>query len=123
MNTYFKNIIDTDSEPLVICNLSHVIIYMNAAAYDYYHKKTGCNLMGKSLFDCHPQTARAITQVVDWFGASVNNNKIHTAYNKTQNKDFYLIALRDDDGKLIGYYEKHEFRSCDKSPFYNFYTI
>ncbi len=29
-----------------------------------------------------------------------------------------MIALRNKDGDLIGYYEKHEFRAKDDSPFY-----
>ena len=29
-----------------------------------------------------------------------------------------MIALRDDNGELIGYYEKHEYRTKDETPFY-----
>ena len=29
-----------------------------------------------------------------------------------------MIALRDETGTLLGYYEKHEFRRQDMSPFY-----
>ena len=29
-----------------------------------------------------------------------------------------MIALRDRDGSLLGYYEKHEYRIKDESPFY-----
>lgn len=32
-------------------------------------------------------------------------------HNDKENKDVYTVALRDDDGKLIGYYEKHEYRN------------
>ena len=31
-----------------------------------------------------------------------------------------MVALRDEDGMLIGYYEKHEFRTRDEEPYYNF---
>ena len=30
-----------------------------------------------------------------------------------------MVALRDDDGVLIGYYEKHEYRSGEIMPFYD----
>ena len=33
-----------------------------------------------------------------------------TPYEK-ENKDVYMVALRDDSGALIGYYEKHEYRN------------
>lgn len=31
-----------------------------------------------------------------------------------------MVALRDEDGTLIGYYEKHEYRARDEEPYYNF---
>ena len=31
-----------------------------------------------------------------------------------------MVALRDDDGTLIGYYEKHEYRSRETNTLYNF---
>lgn len=31
-----------------------------------------------------------------------------------------MIALRDEDDNLIGYYEKHEYRNIDKTPLYDF---
>ena len=46
-----------------------------------------------------------------WFADSKEHNMIHTFYNEKQNKDVYMVALRDEDGELLGYYEKHEFRT------------
>ena len=31
-----------------------------------------------------------------------------------------MIALRDDEGNLIGYYEKHEYRNAETAKFYQF---
>ena len=31
-----------------------------------------------------------------------------------------MVALRDEDGKLIGYYEKHEYRNRETMKFYDF---
>ncbi len=31
-----------------------------------------------------------------------------------------MIALRDDDGTLIGYYEKHEYRNIETAKPYDF---
>ena len=30
-----------------------------------------------------------------------------------------MVALRDDDGTLIGYYEKHEYRNRETTGLYN----
>ncbi len=29
-----------------------------------------------------------------------------------------MVALRDEDGTLIGYYEKHEYRTAETMPLY-----
>lgn len=31
----------------------------------------------------------------------------------------YMVALRDDAGKLIGYYEKHEYRNRETMKIYD----
>lgn len=31
-----------------------------------------------------------------------------------------MVALRDETGKLIGYYEKHEYRDIEKRKLYDF---
>ncbi len=45
---------------------------------------------------------------------------IYTSRNEKENKDVYMVALRDDDGKLIGYYEKHEYRDQETAKMYDF---
>ena len=37
LNAYFKSIIDQDRESVVICDLNHIIIYMNV--YTYHNAK------------------------------------------------------------------------------------
>lgn len=69
--------------------------------------------------ECHNQASREkIQQVVDWFIADDNHNIVYTFHNEKQNKDVYMVALRDE-GKLIGYYEKHEYRNTEKMKLYD----
>ena len=118
---FFKSVIEQDIAPVVICDLNHTVIYMSSAAVKHYEKRGGSNLVGKNLLECHnEQSCLLIKKVVSWFQQSQNNNRIHTFYNEKQNKDVYMIALRDDEKRLIGYYEKHEYRSPDNEDFYNF---
>ena len=45
--------------------------------------------------------------------AAVNShNLVYTFHNEKQNKDVYMVALREE-GRLIGYYEKHEYRNAE----------
>lgn len=107
---FYKSIIDQDRSSVVICNLQHEIIYMNPAAIKSYAKWGGDKLVGQSLLNCHNTESRQrIEQVLEWFTSSPEHNLVYTFYNEKQNKDVYMVALRDGD-KLIGYYEKHEYR-------------
>ena len=118
---YFKSVIDQDRAAVVICNLQHEIIYMNPAAINNYEKRGGVALIGKSLLACHnEESVEKIKQVIDWFQADENHNIMYTYYNEKQNKDVYMVALRDE-GKLIGYYEKHEYRNAETMKFYDFW--
>ena len=45
---------------------------------------------------------------------------IYTDRNEKENKDVYMVALRDSDKRLIGYYEKHEYRNDESAERYDF---
>ena len=79
LNAYFKSIIDQDRESVVICDLNHIIIYMNPAAVVDYKKYGGASLLGKSLLNCHnPHSVEAIRKVVEWFAADASHNIVYT---------------------------------------------
>ena len=121
LNPYFKSIIENDITNIVICNLRHEIIYMNPAAIEAYKKRGGEKLIGKSLLLCHnPDSCEKINRVVEWFGKDKKNNRIFVYHAPQQNKDVYMVALRDDSGELIGYYEKHEYKNLETETPYNF---
>lgn len=118
---FFKSILNEDKSPIVICDLNHTIIYMNPSACQRYKRQGGEELMGKSLLNCHnPKSREMIEKVIAWFGESYDNNRIYTYRNDEENKDVYMIALRDESGELIGYYEKHEYRNRETEPLYSF---
>lgn len=120
LSEFFKSIVDSDTAPIVVCNISHKIIYMNPTAIQRYAKRGGSALIGKSLLECHnPDSNEKIRDVVSWFEKSEKNNRIFTFHNPKENKDVYMIALRDDSGNLIGYYEKHEHRNSENSEPYS----
>lgn len=117
-DSYFKSVIDQDRCSVVICNLEHEIIYMNPAGMQNYAKWGGEQLLGQNLLNCHnPQSVEKIKKVVEWFAASPENNIVYIFHNEKKNKDVYMIALREGE-KLIGYYEKHEFRNREEMKLY-----
>lgn len=115
LSIFFKSIVEQDICPIVICNLNHEIIYMNPSAAERYTKRGGYELIGKSLLSCHNEESNEkIKKVLEWFSESRENNRIFTCRIPKENKDVYMIALRDESGKLVGYYEKHEYRTAEK---------
>lgn len=123
LSKYFKSIIDQDRCAVVICSLEHEIIYMNQSAIQRYEKRGGRALVGESLLACHnPQSNEMIKKVVSWFAESTEHNIVYTSRNEKENKDVYMVALRDGDGSLIGYYEKHEYRNKETAKQYDFAT-
>ncbi len=111
-----KFVLDADEAPIVVCNLEHIVVYMNPASVARYHT----DITGKNIKLCHNEdSSNKIDRVLAWFKKSKSNNKVHTDYNRQENKDVYMIALRDNRGELAGYYEKHEYRTRDTSGFYS----
>ena len=120
LNEVYKSVLDADRAAVVICDLDHTIIYMNPVAKNRYEKWGGENLVGQSLLDCHNEKSREmILKVLDWFKASKENNIIYTSYNEKENKDVYMVALRNEAGELIAYYEKHEYRNRETMKMYD----
>ena len=114
LNQLFKSVLDQDRAPVVLCDREHQIVYMNPSAVKAYG-----SLTGRSIKACHPPAANEkIDRVVDWFLKSRDNNMVHTFYNEKENKDVYMVALRNEAGDFIGYYEKHEYRNRETAELY-----
>ncbi len=114
---FFKSILNEDKAPIVVCDLGHRIIFMNPSAIDRYSGYGGASLLGKSLLGCHNEkSVEIINRVLGWFKESTDNNRVYTYFNEKENKDVYMVALRDESGELIGYYEKHEYRTREGGP-------
>ena len=62
-----------------------------------------------------------IKKVVEWFAADESHNIVYTFHNEKQNKDVYMVALREN-GQLIGYYEKHEYRNAETMNTYDLFA-
>ncbi len=116
INKLFKSVLENDKAPIVICDKDSIIVYMNPSAISRYRK----DLTGRNIKDCHDKkSSEKIDKVLAWFLKSPENNIVFTYQNKEENKDVYMVALRDEKGEFIGYYEKHEYRNPENSPLYN----
>ena len=112
ISPFFRSIVDADIAPIVICETDHTIVYLNPAAAKRYASMGGMHLIGRSILDCHnSESNERIRSIVEWFEDDPDNNRVFLAHYDDENKDTYMTALRDERGELIGYYEKHEYRT------------
>ena len=103
---FLKSVVDNDTDAVVVCDLSHTMIYLNPAAVKRYEKRGGAALVGKSVLDCHNEhSRRMIERVIEWYQKDASHNVVFLGFQEKRREDLYMIALRDENGGLIGYYE------------------
>lgn len=95
-------ILDSLKDPLLFADTEHIIRYMNRRAKEYYEE--GAALLGRSLMDCHnPTSQQTIREVLQALEAGEEERLI----SDTPEHRVYMRAVRDADGRLVGYYERY----------------
>ena len=103
MTEFFKGIVDTEEGPIVICDLDYKIIYVNPSAIEYY-KKAG-EMTGKHLHTfLDEEMMSKVTMTLEWFKEDEKNNHVFALHDDVNNHDMYMLAIRNDQKKLIGIY-------------------
>lgn len=97
------DILDSMKNPVLFADREHVVRYMNRAAVNYYEE--GEALLGRSLFDCHnAQSGRVMREIFAEMEAGLDERLI----TDNEKHRIYMRAVRDGEGRLIGYYERYE---------------
>ena len=96
-------ILDSLKNPLVFVGLDHVIRYMNTAALHHYEE--GIGLIGRSIFECHnEQSQNMIYEVFE----ALQKGEEERLFTDNEKHRIFMRAVRDANGRLIGYYERYE---------------
>lgn len=96
-------ILDSLKDPLLFADTHHVTQYMNKAAIARY--KDGEALIGRSLLDCHnEQSQEMMIEIL----AAMHEGVEEQLITDNEKHRIYMRAVRDEKGKLIGYYERYE---------------
>jgi PAS domain-containing protein len=98
-------LLDSLREPLIFVDPHHVIRYMNRAALAHY--KQGAALLGTSLLACHNERSQETIREI-W--ARLEAGEEGVLYGKQPEVRLYMRAVRDGEGRLIGYIERRERR-------------
>lgn len=102
-----RAILDTVRHPVVFVDTDHVIRYLNRAAEQRYYRQRGLSdLVGSSLFDCHkPESREAILR--QYGRLEAGEHEFFVKIND-ENERVSVVAVRDRNGALLGYYERIE---------------
>ena len=120
IDKYLRAFVETDMNQIVICDTNHIIVYMNKVAIEKFSDLGGADLIGKSLMQyLGVETQSRIEAIVSWFSESPDNNWVYTYRNEASQTDMYAVALRDENGNLIGYYEKRRSTFPEKEELYH----
>jgi hypothetical protein len=95
--------LDSLKGPVLFADRQHVIRYMNRAAVAHYSE--GEALLGTSLLDCHNEASqKMIAEVLVALEAGEQERLI----TDKPDQRIYMRAVRDGDGRLLGYCERYE---------------
>ncbi len=95
-------------DPVAITDTDHTVLYFNRAALELF--KGGEPPVGRSLFACHNrQSRRKIEAVLERLKNGEDEVRITTRQGEDpENRQHtFMRAIRNDDGELIGYYERY----------------
>ena len=100
---FMAAIVDSLKDPVLVAGPDHVTLYMNKAAIAHYEE--GASLIGRSLLDCHNDASQQI--MIDIL-AEMHEGLEERLITDNEKWRIYMRAVRDQDGQVLGYYERYE---------------
>jgi DUF438 domain-containing protein len=99
-------LLDSIVDPIVFVDDQHIIRYINPSAKEKYGKRGTPDLVGNSIFLYHNEKSNEI--ILEIFESFRNGEEERfLVVNQTSQKVF-MRAVRDEQGNVIGYYERYE---------------
>ena len=103
VTSLFPFFLDSLKNPYLFADTDHIIIYMNKSATTHY--KEGRKLLGTNVLDCHNENSQKI--MLEIF-AAMKEGEEERLIADDEKRRIFMRAVRDNDGKLLGYYERYE---------------
>lgn len=103
-----KGILDSYPYPIVFVDDTYTIRFLNRyAEYHYYQERGYGPLLGKSIFDCHDQESSKQRIRAAFEKMKKDGKEIFLKVN-ARNQRLYMQPVRDESGRLIGFFERFE---------------
>ena len=98
-----RALLNSIKDPVLFADTDHVIRFMNKAAIAHYEE--GEALLGRSVLDCHNESSKR--QMIEILAAMQAGEEERLVTDNDEHRIF-MRAVRDVDGRLLGYYERYE---------------
>ncbi len=99
-----NNILDAYSYEIVFVDRNHIVRYMNKTAKQRYGDRV---IIGNTIFNCHNENSK--TKIEEFLKrADAGEDEMFELFNKKTGEREFFVPVRDDSGKVIGYFERHE---------------
>ena len=98
-------ILDAYAYEIVFVDREHIVRFLNKAAKKRYGNVVK---IGNSIFNCHNERAKVkIEEFLARADAGEEGEMFETLNGSTGEREFF-VPVRDNEGKVIGYFERHE---------------
>ena len=99
-----ENILDAYPYEIVYVDRNHIVRYMNKTAEKRYGDRVKT---GNSLFNCHNEGSRQ--KILSFLNrADEGEDEMFETYNQKTGEREFFTPVRDRNGKVTGYFERHE---------------
>ena len=99
-----KGILDAYPYEVVFVDRTHTVRWMNQTALRRYGQRV---IIGNSLFNCHNESTKP--KIENFLKrADEGENEMFETYNRKTGEREFFVPVRDEEGKVIGYFERHE---------------
>lgn len=103
-------ILDAYAYEIIFVDRNHIVRYMNKTAKIRYGQRV---IIGNSLFNCHNENTRGKIEEFLRRADNGEDEMFQVLNGKTGEREFF-VPVRDKEGKVIGYFERHEMPwSCE----------
>lgn len=97
-------ILDAYPYEVVFVDRTHIVRYLNKTAKQRYGNRV---IIGNSLFNCHNEGTRG--KIEEFLRrADAGEDEMYQVYNRKTGEREFFVPVRDEEGKVIGYFERHE---------------
>ena len=97
-------ILDAYPYEIVFVDRNHIVQWLNRTAKKRYGQRV---IIGNSLFNCHNENTKG--KIEEFLRrADEGEDEMFETYNRKTGEREFFVPVRDEENKVIGYFERHE---------------